>query len=152
MEETLSDIEILEQHYISLDIPKDAIAWLLMIYSAFQVFDDYADGYPVDRKDLNALIWNTLISIPQNPFYINNSAALWPVLSTAILKWQGSDTAERIGNVDAKSFVWRAGYYDLVLMVGALCHGSTWATENAHIVMGLYGEKLEDYLKEFNYA
>lgn len=152
MKKTLSDIEILEQHFTSLEIPKDAIAWLLMIYNAFQVFDDYADGDYVERKDLNALIWNTLIAIPQNTFYQNNSIALWPVLSTAILKWQGSDTAEREGKADAKSFVWRAGYYDLVLMVCALIHGSDWSAKNAHIVMGLYGEKLEDYLKEFNHA
>ena len=152
MAKKLTSTEILSESFNSFNFPQAASSWLIMIYDAFQVFDDYADSDKVERKDLNALIWNTLIAIPQNTFYLNNSAALWPVLSTAILKWQGSDKAEREGNVDAKSFVWRAGYYDLVLMVGALCHGSVWATENAHIVMGMYGETLEDYLKEFNHA
>ena len=152
MEKTLTNIEILEQHFISLSIPDDAIKWLLMIYDAFQVFDDYADGDKVDRSSLDRLIWDTLIAIPQNPFFLKNSFTLWPVLSLAILKWQGSDTAERAGNADARSFVWRAGYYDLVLAVCLLCNGAAWTAKNAHIVMGLYGEKLEDYLKEFNHA
>ena len=148
----MKDIDVLNQHFNSLEIPQDAIVWLLMIYEAFQVFDDYADGDKVERKDLDTLIWNTLIAIPQNPFFLKNSFALWPALSLAILKWQGSDTAERQGNADAKSFVWRAGYYDLVLLVCNLCHGPEWSIKNAHIIMGLYGETLEDYLKEFNNA
>jgi hypothetical protein len=150
--ENPTDIEVLEQHFINLSFPKDAISWLIMIYNAFQVFDDYADGDNVERIDLNALIWNTLIAIPQNSFYLKNSFSLSPILSTAILKWQGSDTAEREGNADARSFVWRAGYYDLVLTVGNICHGADWSIKNAHIIMGMYGEKLEDYLKEFKHA
>jgi hypothetical protein len=37
-------------------------------------------------------------------------------------------------------------------MTVALCHGSTHATEVASEVMAIYGEKLEDYLQEFNHA
>jgi hypothetical protein len=69
-----------------------------------------------------------------------------------ILKWQASDQAERAGKADAKSFVWRAGYYDVVLMTVALCHGTQRATEAASQVMELYGETLEDYIKEFSHA
>jgi hypothetical protein len=69
-----------------------------------------------------------------------------------ILKWQASDTAERNQQADAKSFVWRAGYYDLVLMTVSLVHGPVPATQNAHLVMALYGETYEDYMKEFGNA
>jgi hypothetical protein len=69
-----------------------------------------------------------------------------------ILKWQASDQAERAGRADARSFMWRAGFYDVVLMAVALCHGSGHATNVASDVMAIYGEKLEDYLKEFNHA
>ena len=37
----------------------------------------------------------------------------------------------------------------VVLMVVALCHGTQFATDNAHHVMNLYGETLEEYLEEF---
>jgi hypothetical protein len=46
--------------------------------------------------------------------------------------------------------MWRAGYYDIILTVVQLCHGAEVAKESAHMVMRMYGEKLEDYLEEFS--
>lgn len=135
-----------------LALPAPATEWLLMLWGAIQVFDDVADGDPVEREDLNAAIWNTLVGMNQNSFWAANSISLAPVVATMILKWQGSDQAERAGNADARSYVWRAGYYDVVMMVVALCHGTKYATDNAHLVMALYGETLEDYMKEFSHA
>jgi hypothetical protein len=133
-------------------LPDPVVEWLVMVYDAIQVFDDVADGDTVERKDLNATIWNTLVGINQNQFFISNSHYLVPLLATMILKWQASDTAERAGQADAISFVWRAGYYDLILMAVSLTHGPGFATKNAHLVMELYGEKFEDYVKEFDNA
>ena len=135
-----------------LALPAPAIDWLLMLFEAIQVFDDVADGDPVEREDLNAVIWNTLVGMNQNTFWIANSHSLAPVVATMILKWQASDQAERDGKADAKSFVWRAGYYDVVLMTVALCHGTQQATDKAQQVMELYGETFEDYMKEFDHA
>ena len=135
-----------------LMLPAPAIEWLLMLYGAIQVFDDVADGDAVERDDLNAAIWNTLVGMSQNTFWIANSQTLTPVVASMILKWQASDQAERSGKADARSFVWRAGYYDVVLMTVALCHGTQRATETAQQVMELYGETLEDYMKEFGNA
>jgi len=133
-------------------LPTPAVEWLLMLYGAIQVFDDVADGDLVEREDLNAVIWNTLVGMNQNTFWLANSNNLAPLVATMILKWQASDQAERAGKADAKSFVWRAGYYDVVLMVVALCHGTNRATSDASSVMELYGEKFEDYMKEFSHA
>jgi hypothetical protein len=133
-------------------LPTPAVEWLLMLYGAIQVFDDVADGDPIEREDLNAAIWNTLVGMNQNIFWLANSQNLAPLVATMILKWQASDQAERAGKADAKSFVWRAGYYDVVLMTVALCHGTQQATEKAQQVMELYGEKFDEYLKEFNHA
>jgi len=135
-----------------LALPAPAIEWLLMLWGAIQVFDDVADGDPVERDDLNASIWNTLVGMNQNQFWIANAHNLSPVVATMILKWQASDHAERTGRADARSYVWRAGFYDVVMMVMALCHGTKYATDNAHLVMALYGETLEDYMKEFIHA
>ena len=135
-----------------LALPSPAIEWLLMLYGAIQVFDDVADGDPVERNNLNAAIWNTLVGMSQNTFWIANSQTLTPIVASMILKWQASDQAERSGKADARSFVWRAGYYDVVLMTVALCHGTQRATETAQQVMELYGETLEDYMKEFGDA
>jgi hypothetical protein len=135
-----------------LHLPPDAVRWLLDLFHAFQIFDDFADGDKVDRNDLNTLIWNTLVGMQQNPFYAANSYCLSSIVGLNILKWQASDTIERSGSADAKSYVWRAGYYDIVLAVVQLCHGPVFAAQNAHIVLGLYGETYDDYMKEFKNA
>jgi hypothetical protein len=135
-----------------LFLPVDAVKWLLDLFHAFQIFDDFADNDVVDRNDLNLLIWNTLVGMQQNPFYMANSYCLSSIVGLNILKWQASDTVERSGNADVKSYVWRAGYYDIVLAVVQLCHGPVFAAQNAHIVLGLYGETYDDYMKEFKNA
>lgn len=123
-----------------------------MLWQAIQTFDDYADNDPVKRNDLDATIWNTLVAMPQNPFFAQHAAALLSALSVAILKWQASDRQERAGTVDARSFVWRAGYYDVVLLTVQLVHGPAAATAVSNKVLGLYGESLDDYMKEFGNA
>lgn len=146
-------IEVLRGHFQdTLGLPPAATEWLLMLWSAIQLFDDIADGDPVGRRDLDAVIVNTLVLMPGNPFFAANSAQLLPVMMNAVLKWKASDSAERNGKADAKSFVWRASYYDVVLMVVTLCSGVQAAMNAADTVMMLYGETFTDYMKEFEYA
>jgi hypothetical protein len=135
-----------------LALPSPAVEWLLMLWDATQVFDDVADGDPVERSDLNAAIWNTLVAMNQNTFFLQNSPVLVPCVASMVLKWQASDRAERAGLADARSYMWRAGYYDVVLMAVQLCHGADAATKVAHHVMALYGEDFQDYMKEFGHA
>lgn len=132
----------------NLKLPKNAVDWLVMLYESAQAFDDFKDQDKVEQKRLDALIWNTLVSLPQNSFYLIHMQTLWPAVATAILKWQAANTAEKNGDANAMSFAWRAGFYDIVLLVYALCFGNIKARENAHCIMALYGEKFEDYLQE----
>ena len=136
----------------ALGLPKDAVSWLVDIWVVIQFFDDIADCEPTSREDLNTVLWNLLVQLPLNPFYNANQLNLSAALATAILKWQGSDAQERNGKADAKSYMWRASYYDLVLTAVLLCHGPKVATEAAPRVMQLYGETFEDYMKEFDHA
>lgn len=126
-----------------------SVDFLIMVYDTMQFFDDIADGDPVARNSLDSAMWNTAVGIHQNQFFISNSHHLIPLLATMVLKWQASDKVERDGHADARSFVWRAGYYDLILMAVSITHGAEVAIKNAHLVMGLYGEKFESYMKEF---
>lgn len=136
----------------AFELPSSAIEWLLMIYQAIQVFDDVADNDNVTRQELDKTIWNMLVAMHHNQFWKINQDALVPLLSTMVLKWQASDIAERSGQADEKSFVWRAGYYDLVLASVQICHGPEIAIKMSKYVMQLYGEKFEDYVKEFRNA
>lgn len=139
-------------HMQALGLPPDAVEWLVMLWGCIQVFDDVADDDPVKRCDLDTVIMNTLVLMPGNPFFRANSSHLIPVVMTAILKWKASDTVEKAGKADARSYMWRASYYDVVLMVVALCHGPQAAMYASDSVMLLYGETFAGYLKEFEYA
>ena len=143
----------LHEHFSSaLMLPKSAADWLCQLYQSIQFFDDVADGDKFERKELDCAIWNLLVSMPQNQFFSENSKSLTPLIATQILKWQASDKSERTGTADAKSFVWRAGYYDIVLFVASLVHGHEAATNASESILRIYGENLGDYLKEFNHA
>lgn len=136
----------------TLYLPPAAVEWLLDVWRMIQMLDDVADGDPVSRDDLNATIWASLVTMPANPFFLANAAALQTALAQMVLKWQASDDAERQGCADARSYVWRAGYYDLVLLVVLLTKGHADAMKDAMLVMRLYGETLDGYLKEFSDA
>lgn len=144
--------ESLMAHFEGLELPSDAAAWLLNLWDAIQVFDDLYDRDEVSRTEILRTVWRVLVAMPANPFYKVNEPHLSPVIANALFKWQAANVAEDNNAPTEVSFVWRAAYYDVVLMVVALCHGPDKALEMAHNVMGLYGEKYADYRKEYEYA
>jgi len=143
-------IDTLRHHFVDeLDLPPSAIDWLLDLWRVIQVFDDAVDGDAIDPAEAQAATWAALISLPGNPFFCANAAALQPALATAVLKWFAANEAELDGRADERSYMWRAGYYDVVLLVVLLCHGRVEAERLASSVMQMYGEPFADYRKEF---
>jgi hypothetical protein len=135
-----------------LSLPQEAVDWLISLYDSFQFFDDIADGDEVSRETFDKVLWDVFVSMPQNHFFVKSAHQLIPLVGAQILKWQASDKAERNKNADAKSFVWRAGYYDIVLFCVALVHGPSAAIAASENILRLYGEKFNDYLEEFKSA
>ena len=133
-------------------LPDDATQWLLDVFFAAQIFDDYADGDYVKRTDLDKLIMKVLYEMPANAFFQRFAGNLLHLIGNAVLKWKASDMKELNQEADAKSFVWRASFYDIVLEVVRLVHGNEAALHNAAKVMDLYGEDFEEYKQEFSDA
>lgn len=133
---------------VSLNLPPQACEWLMAVWRCIQTFDDYADGDTVSRDRLDQVIMETLVTMPGNSFYQQHQSWLLPAMLQMVLKWQASDLAERRGLADARSYVWRAGYYDVVCLVAALVHGP--ASELALAALSMYGEKFDAYLAEFD--
>jgi heme exporter protein D len=144
--------QLYEHFAVAFKLPPAAVDWLLSVWDAIQVLDDVADKDDIARDDLDSAIFSVLVGMPSNQFFIANSVQLLPALALMVLKWKASDDAEREGNADEKSFVWRAAYYDVVLLVVLLCHGPQVAMTAAKHVMALYGETYEEYCKEFTNA
>lgn len=126
--------------------------WVMGLWNAIQVFDDMADGDFPDRENLLAMIADTLCNMPANPFFRAHMDTLCPLIAVAILKWKAADDAEREGKPNETSFVWRAGFYDIILAVVQLVHGEEVAKDAAQHVMRLYGENYADYHEEFYHA
>ena len=141
-------IDALEEHFVNaLGLPRPAADWLLDLWQVIQVFDDIHDGDPV--ADVMPALWAGLVTMPSNPFYQANAAALQAAVATAILKWHAANEAEDAGEADERSFVWRAAYYDVVLLAVLLCHGQAEALRLAPTIMLMYGEPFAAYREEF---
>jgi len=144
-------IDALRVHFSErLNLPQPAADWLIDLWQVIQVFDDVHDGHAVG--DEMPALWAALVTMPGNPFYLSNAAALQSAMATAILKWHAANVAEEQGQADERSYMWRAAYYDVVLLVVLLCHGRAVALDMAPVVMMMYGEPFADYREEFPHA
>ena len=141
--------ESLLRNFEALDLPANATAWLLDLWALTQFFDDVVDGDTVRPAAAHEVIWKALVTFPANSFYVANATVLQSALATAVLKWEASHSAERLNKADERSFMWRAAYYDVVLLVVLLCQGYESAMAKAPTIMALYGEKFSDYRAEF---
>jgi len=147
-----SDPNNMRQHLINLGFSDQAVAWLIDLWEVTQTFDDFRDGDPVSNKECEYAIYQALVSMPCNPFYLRNATTLAPVVSQFVIKWTGANAVEDAKEVSETSFVWRSGYYDVVVCVATIEHGYKTAMELSPFILKLYGEKYEDYLEEFNNA
>lgn len=141
----------LEQNFReALELPDTAIQWLLDLWNLIQILDDVADGDEPDRSNLDRAIWSALAGMPSNAFYQQHQSWLIPAVAQACLKWMASDIAERSGKADERSYMWRAGYYDVVCLVVSLVHGPS--SEKSWAALSLYGEACAEYMEEFHNA
>ncbi len=141
--------EELKKHFEFYQLPNDSIEFLISLYISLQVFDDVKDLDHVNQDELDHTIWFLLTGIYTNKFAISHMHKLVPLLSNMVLKWHAANNAEKTGKHDEKSFVWRAGYYDIVLAVVEIVHGHQATSKIAHDVLSIYGESFADYKGEF---
>jgi hypothetical protein len=139
----MADKDELSTHFATLGLPDAAKAWLLDLWTVIQVLDDAADGDRAENADqaAMAIFWD----MPLNPFYRDFSAALQPVLKLQVLKWRAANALEAAGVADERTYMWRAGYYDVVLMVCSLCGIKDAEAE----CLLLYGETFAAYKEGF---
>lgn len=133
----------------SFRLPPSAVEFLEKVWSSCQFFDDIADDDKISRDEINMAIWDHFVGLAGNQFFLDNGLALRGALATFILKWQASDAAERAGEASAKSYMWRAGFYDVALLVVCLVHGYEASIPASKEMMDFYGETYEGYMKEF---
>ena len=134
----------LSAHFTTLGLPEAAKAWLLDLWNLIQVMDDARDGDRASPGDVDRAVKAIFLTMPLNDFYRQFPAVLQPVMVLAALKWEAANEMEAKGLADEKSYMARAGFYDVVLMTCHLC-----GIENVgHAVMEMYGETFADYIAD----
>jgi hypothetical protein len=133
----------LSAQFETMGIPADAREWLLDLWRVIQVIDDATDGDTIPRAAASQATWAIFVRMPLNPFYQFYMGSLQPVLVMQLIKWEAANKAEAEGLADERSFMWRAGYYEVVAMA---CH---LAGCNPMPALQMYGETFADYRGEF---
>lgn len=141
----MSEKEDLKNGLLQLGLPVLAIEWLMDVYAVIQALDDAHDGDKVSPREAEEAVWAIFNRMPFNAFFQQLAGALAPVLALQSLKWKAANRAESLGVADERSFMWRAGYYDLVASVCLMCN----LEDSALAALNFYGESFKDYRKEF---
>ena len=134
----------------SLGFSSGAIDYLLGIFHAISYFDDIKDGGAPEITTETA-VERILILNSSSEFFWQHGRALEPIILTQALKWAAANYAEANGRASEKSFMWRAGFYDLALAVAYLDGVAT--IDNGAVleqILCIYGENLQDYFAEFD--
>ena len=127
-------------------LPAEAVDWLIDVWDVCQLLDDACDGDEIGRERAENAAWALFVRMPANAFWRANMANLMPVLAVQVLKWRAANDAEEDGVSDERSLVWRAGYYDRVLLVCQLCGKA----DDPKFILSLYGEAYADYGAEMH--
>jgi len=135
------DADILKSHFDDLGLPPEAQEYLLDLWHVIQMLDDVQDGDASANAGLAA--WAIFARMPMNQFYRNCMATLQPLLVMQLIKWEAANNAEASGLADERSYMWRAGYYEIVAMACHLCG------LDAKAALSLYGETYAQYREEF---
>lgn len=116
------------------------------LYKIGQFWDDLIDrDKELTDGDIHSAMWAVLFDLNENPFFRKLMPELLPVIKNATIQWFAANKLEEKKEHIEKSYMLRAGFYNIVAHVVMLCNGAKYDFSE---VYKLYGEKLEDLKKE----
>lgn len=131
----------------------DAVSFLIILWNIIQFFDDVYDNdieFNVIKDRVLVQLFDVLVALNDNQFFVQHRSVLLPSISIMIFKWHAANESEESLNHNEQSYMWRAGYYDIVLLVNLLCNGATHTKECSKKILSIYGETFVNYIKEFD--
>ena len=83
---------------------QSAVDFLVALSSIAELWDDLVDkDKEPSRKEIDAVFWNALVTLPTNEFFNTNRAFLMPLVIQSINAWQDSVELER-GNTNDRAY------------------------------------------------
>lgn len=104
---------------------KEAVRFILDVFSAAHVWDDVVDGDVVDTAHFQKTFRDLFLNIPTNPFYMKHFTALHPIVLNSMLNWEASNRLEHSQQANDLhiAYVLRSSFIDLIGMVAFLIAG-----------------------------
>lgn len=133
----------------------DASDLCLMLLEVAHIWDDLIDkDVDISPDDINTVFRYLIYDIPINPVY-RRIPSLPDHMLSVFLQWRDATTIENNAPSDDdlnKCYILRAAIYDIFSVVAYYLRGDQVAKEIGPAIRKLYGEKLETYKEEFQYA
>ena len=83
---------------------QSAVDFLVALSSIAELWDDLVDkDKQPSRKEIDAVFWNALVTLPTNEFFNANRAFLMPLVIQSINAWQDSVELEN-GNANDRAY------------------------------------------------
>lgn len=102
-----------------------AVRFILLWGNVTELWDDLIDkDKPVTDDHVNSVMWQMLIELPANPFFLRHREALQAVMASSIHSWHVANEFE-VGNEREKTqaYVLRDMVLQMVPFVAGLVHG-----------------------------
>lgn len=134
---------------------QQAVQLCLDTLDVLHLWDDLIDKDKTRTdSDINAAFRCLIYDIPMNPVYRQLQGTIAPLMLNIMLKWRDANILESEGaDVDLhKAYMLRAGVYDLFAYLAYAIGGDEWSEKVGPKLRRLYGEQLNDYLKEMHHA
>ena len=118
------------------------------VFSISQIWDDLIDrDRPVCNDQINRMMWKSLIDIPRNTFFYQNSLVLTQTLEIAISDWLDANELEKGNDKDRNiAFVLRDSVGTIVIQCARIIGGYDWMREiSPYVRRFVYDETLMSY-------
>jgi hypothetical protein len=129
---------------------QNAISLSFMLLEVAHAWDDLIDGDPVEPNKINQVFRFLIYDIPVNPVY-RMIPGINEHMLNVYLRWRDATAMELDAEPDfEKTYMLRAGIYDMFLLIAYHLHGDEWAREIGPEVRSLYGETIASLKGERN--
>lgn len=111
-----------------------AVEMMAIISRWTHLYDDLIDqDKPVSPAFVHQVMWEVMVDLHNNPFFLQNMQAIVPIIATGILNWRGANDMEKTGSMEEFhiSHVTRYSINDVALIVLALVGGPLHAAQHA---------------------
>jgi hypothetical protein len=130
----------------------EAIEFYGLLAGISQTWDDLIDGDGVEitPEVVNAMMWDALVELPNNPFYARHFPRLNTLVQQTILDWLAANELEAGGTADKRvSFILRDSLAGVLVHCAYLTGGYEWANEIAPAVRRyIHDEDFDSYARE----